>query len=73
MFSKLFNRKTTVELFEEGVALYQSGNAEAAVDKLSDAIEQEEKKSVQDKQLLSNMHCIRGEVYPRFGVGPFSD
>jgi len=72
MFSNLFSGQTSQKLFEEGEKLYRSGNAEKAVNKLSEAIKKETDKSSPDKRLLSNMHCIRGEVYLSVGVAVLS-
>jgi lipoprotein NlpI len=72
MFSKLFGGKSTRDLFERGVEHYQNGNPEAAVDTLSDAIAKEKSKSVQDKKFLSDLFCIRGEVYLSVGVAILS-
>ena len=72
MSSNLFGRQTSQQLYEEGVKLYQSGNANESVDKLSEAIEKETKKSNADKKFLSRMHNIRGEVYLSVGVAILS-
>jgi lipoprotein NlpI len=72
MFSNLFGGQTSQKLFDEGVKLYRNGKAKEAVDKLSDAIKKETDKPNSDKKLLSNMHCIRGEVYLSVGVAVLS-
>ena len=72
MFSNLFGGQTSQKLFDEGVKLYRSGKAKEAVDKLSDAIKKEKDKSSPDKRLLSNIYCIRGEVYLSVGVAILS-
>lgn len=72
MFSYLFGGQTSQKLFEKGEKLYRSGNSEKAVDKLSEAIKKETDKTSPDKKLLSNMHCIRGEVYLSVGVAVLS-
>lgn len=72
MFSNLFDRQTPEKLYDEGVKLYRSGSYEKAIDKLSSAIKKETDKSNPDKTLLSNVHCIRGEVYFSVGVAILS-
>jgi Tfp pilus assembly protein PilF len=72
MFSNLFGGQTSQKMYDEGVKFYNEGNAEKAVDKLSDAIKKETDKSNSDKRLLSNMHNMRGEVYLSVGVAILS-
>lgn len=72
MFSNLFGGQSSQKLYDEGVIAYRKGDAKIAVDKLSDAIKKEKEKSNPDKQLLSNMHNIRGEVYLSVGVAVLS-
>ncbi len=72
MFSNIFGGQTSQKLYDEGVKLYRSGSHEKAVNKLSDAVKKETDKSNPDKKLLSNMHCIRGEVYFSVGVAILS-
>jgi lipoprotein NlpI len=72
MFSKLFGGQSSQKLYDEGLKLYRSGKTEEAVDKLSDAIKKETDKTNPDKKFLSNIHCIRGEVYLSVGVALLS-
>jgi lipoprotein NlpI len=72
MFSKLFGRRTSQNLYDEGVKLYRAGKAKEAVDKLSAAIKKETGRSNSDRKLLSNMYNIRGEVYLSVGVAVLS-
>lgn len=72
MFSNLFGGRTSQKLYEQGRKLYHSGNAEKAVDKLSDAIKKETDKSNPNNRFLSNIYCIRGEVYLSVGVAILS-
>ena len=72
MFSNLFGGQTSQKLYDEGVKLYQSGNAEKAVTKLSEAIKKETDKSNKDKKFLSNLHTMRGEVYLSVNVAILS-
>jgi lipoprotein NlpI len=70
--SNYSREQTSQKLYDEGVRLFHSGKSTEAVDKLSDAIEKETANSSPDKKLLSNMHCIRGEVYLSIGVAVLS-
>ena len=72
MFANIFGGQSSQKLYEEGVKLYRNGKATEAVDKLSDAIKKETGKSNPDNKLLSNMHCLRGEVYLSVGVAILS-
>jgi len=72
MFSNLFPKPSPQRLYERGRALYASGKAEQAVEKLSDAIKMEEASANPDKRLLSNIYCVRGEVYLSVGVAILS-
>lgn len=74
LFSKLFggNKNSTESLFKKGVLEYKKGNAEKAVELLSEAKDLEETKEAKDKQLLSNIFNIRGEVYLNQGVAVLS-
>src|SRR5450631_1526457 len=72
MFSNLFGGQDSKQLYEEGSKLYHAGRTEEAVDKLSQAIKKETAKPNSDKRLLSNMHCVKGEVYLAVGVAILS-
>jgi Tfp pilus assembly protein PilF len=72
MFSNPFSGQTSTKLFNDGVNLYRNGKMEKAVEKLSEAIKKESTRSDPDKKLLSNIHCIRGEVYLSVGVAILS-
>jgi len=72
MFSNPFRKKTSNELYEEGVKSYRSGKTKEAVDTLSEAIKQETSKTDQNKRFLSIIHCIRGEAYLSAGVAILS-
>ena len=72
MFSHLFKRQSTQELFDLGFNAYQNGDPKTAVNKLSDAIKMEKGKLNPDKNLLSNIYNIRGEVYLSVGVAVLS-
>jgi lipoprotein NlpI len=72
MFSNLFGGQTSQKLYDEGVKLYRSGNAEKAVGKLSEAIKKETDKSDKNKKFLSDIHTMRGEVYLSVGVAILS-
>ena len=72
MLSKLFRTKDTEKLFDQGLELYQTKKVNRAIDILSDAIKIENKKTSPNKILLSNIHCLRGEVYLSVGVAVLS-
>jgi tetratricopeptide (TPR) repeat protein len=71
MFS-LFGPKTSLALYESGVKSYRKGKSQDAIEKLSEAIKKESARSEPDKRLLSNMYCLRGEVYLSEGVALLS-
>jgi tetratricopeptide (TPR) repeat protein len=72
MFSNLFSSQKSKKLFDEGAKLYHAGKAKEAVEKFSDAIKKETSKPNPDKKLLSNIYCLRGEVYLSVGVAILS-
>jgi lipoprotein NlpI len=72
MFSNLFGKQSSQKLFDLGLSAYHKGDPETAVDKLSDAIKKEKEKSEPNKQLLSNFHNMRGQVYLSVGVAILS-
>jgi tetratricopeptide (TPR) repeat protein len=72
MFSNLFGKESALKLYEKGRSLYASGRTEQAVERLSDAIKMEEARANPDKRFLSNIYCLRGEVYLSVGVALLS-
>ncbi len=58
----------TRKLFMEGMTAYQHGDARNATDRLCKAIQHESAQERPDKNLLSDIHNIRGEVYFSVGV-----
>jgi lipoprotein NlpI len=72
MFWDLFGKESSQQLYEKGGSLYIAGKAMQAVEKLSLAIKMEEASATPDKRLLSNIYCLRGEVYLSVGVAIMS-
>jgi len=72
MFSNLFGGQSSQKLFDLGFSAYHNGDHKTAINKLSEAIKKENDKSNPDKQLLSNIHNIRGEAYLSVGVAVLS-
>lgn len=72
MFSNLFGGQSSQKLFDLGINAYKKGDYKTSVDKLSDAIKKEKDKREPYKQLLSNIHNIRGEEYLSLGVAILS-
>ena len=72
VFSNIFNKQTSQQLYEEGVTLYGNGQLKEAVGKLSEAIKKETGKVDTDRWLLSNMHNMRGAAYLQAGVAVLS-
>lgn len=73
-FSKLFGGKdeTAESFFEKGLTEYRKGDYKQAVDTLTKAIDLAKATDTINKQLLSNIHNIRGEVYLSVGVAILS-
>ncbi|PWT96248.1 MAG: hypothetical protein C5B52_16185, partial [Bacteroidetes bacterium] len=72
MFANLFKTKNSEKLFEKGIEYYRDKKVNRAIDILTDAIKLENKNADPNKLLLSNIHCLRGEVYLSVGVAVLS-